>query len=424
MAKKRKPASAKQFLGQAAILMLFLVGLLIAFYPLYVNTLNDFLDQRRIEQVKQQDASQAAKLAEMREENKKLAQTGGSPGADPFSDKSTGKQDANYFEEHLIGSVTLPKLDIEVQLFDTTNEFLLDSGATVLQGTSFPTGGTDTHTVISAHSGLPNRELFTHLNQLTIGDQFILTVYGEKFAYEVFEINTVKPDETELLRIRPGEDLATLLTCTPYMINSHRLLVTGKRVPYTEEVKAAAQTAVKKQTQKNLLIMGGTLVVVLGLLYLIYRAIKRYVLWRRRGDLVFWRLTDTKMPEGSAPNSLDDKESGPRILRDSPDGNLEKKDRSAMVPVIGAQYALYNRWGRKPIQRNGQPLTAISDHEGKVVFADLPGGMFVLKELAPDVQVSVSVGIKKWRQAHLRFFSKKNQKMIFQNEPKMIIKKG
>lgn len=401
--KKHKPGSTKHYIGQIGILIVFLIGMLVAFYPLYVNSLNDFLDQRRIEQVQKKSAIRSEKMEKKRAENAKLAESGNSPGSDPFTNEVTGKFEADYFEKHGIGSVTLTKLDLEIPLFDLTNDFLLDSGATVLQGTSFPTGGKDTHTVISAHSGLPNRELFTNLYKLKVGDQFVLTVYGEKLAYEVFEIRTVEPHETDSLRIRSGEDLATLLTCTPYMINSHRLLVTGKRIPYTEKVEAAVSEAVKQRQQKNIMVLVGTLLVIVTMLWMIYRAIKRFILWRRRGDLIFWRMTDND--------------------NHTPSGQLAKKSEE-LTPVVGAQYALYNQWGRKPIQRNGQPLTAISDHEGKVVFADLPGGMFVLKELAPDVQVSVSVGIKKWRQAHLRFFSKKNQKMIFQNEPKMIIKKG
>lgn len=101
--------------------------------------------------------------------------------------------------------------------------------------------------MISAHSGLPNRRLFTELDRLENGDTFILTVLGEKLAYQVKNIQVVLPDDTSVLTISEGEDLVTLLTCTPYMINTHRLLVTGHRIPYNESVKRRR----KRKSGKN-----------------------------------------------------------------------------------------------------------------------------------------------------------------------------
>ena len=394
MSKKTKRSSTKQFIMQVVMLMLLLAGFLIGLYPFYANALNDFIDQRRLEQVKQADSEKAAKeLAEKQKENAALAEEGGAPGVvDPFANESRGSIDQAYYDERLIGAVTLLKVDLEVPLFDTTNDLLLNYGATVLQGTSFPVGGTDTHTVISAHSGLPERALFTDLHRLKIGDRFVLTVYDEKLAYEVFEIDTVLPQETEGLQIRKGEDLATLITCTPYMINSHRLLVTGRRVPYTEELAAAATGAVKKRQQINLLVIGGTLLLVAVVLYLLYRALKSYILWHRRGDLIFWRMTENLAAQA--------------------------------IPVAGARFALYDRRGHKPIRRNGQPIEATADAEGRVVFQNLPGRMYIMKELSPQAELKIAVGIKKWRQHQIRFFGKKNQKIVFQNDPKMIIKTG
>ncbi|WP_424684429.1 class C sortase [Enterococcus sp.] len=380
--KHLKKKSRRKLVGKIGLLLLFLVGSLIALYPFYVNTLNDWLDQQRISHYNQELVKKQAALDAKRKENAKLAETGISPGSDPFTDDITGGISEEYYQEHLIGRVMIPKLDLVTPLFDTTNDRLLNYGATVLQGTSFPAGGADTHSVVSAHSGLHDRELFTRLGQLKEKDLFVIEVYGEKMAYEVFEITTVLPNETESLVIRPGEDLVTLLTCTPYMINSHRLLVTGKRVPYTETVQEAVKTGQAKRQQKNLFISLGTLLLILILLYLLYRSIKAFVLWKRRGDLVFWR-------ESANPQTN--------------------------------QYALFNRRGKKPIRRNGVPVTAKADQQGKVVFEDLPGSLFVLKEDNPNSDVAVLVGIKKWRQHSPRFFPKKSQKERFINGEKLII---
>ncbi|XFE28447.1 sortase [Listeria innocua] len=104
----------------------------------------------------------------------------------------------------MIGSVNIPKIQINISLYDRLNGMILENGAGVLQGTSFPLGGNSTHSVISAHSGLPNRRLFTELDRLEHGDTFILTVFGEKLAYQVENIQVVLPDDTSVLTIEEG----------------------------------------------------------------------------------------------------------------------------------------------------------------------------------------------------------------------------
>ncbi|OTN94487.1 srtC [Enterococcus faecium] len=110
----------------------------------------------------------------------------------------------------------------------------MEKGSSLLEGTSFPTGGKNTHAVISGHRGLPQVKLFTDLPELQEGDEFYLEVYGETLVYQVDQIKTVVPTDTQDLQIESGKDLVTLLTCTPYMINSHRLLVRG--IPYHPKV--------------------------------------------------------------------------------------------------------------------------------------------------------------------------------------------
>lgn len=389
MKKKSPKGNGKRLFGQVMIVLMFMVGSMIALYPFYINALNNFLDEKRMEQMQTDLAKKQDELKKREEENKKLAKSGFSAGngLDPFEEEPHGEKEDSYYAEHAIGSIAIPTIEVDIPLYDTTNNYLLNRGATVLQGTSFPSGGADTHTVISAHSGLPDRNLFTNLEDVKKGDQFVLTVYGKKLAYEVHKIEVVVPQDTSKLKIEPGQDLATLITCTPYMINSHRLLVTGHRVPYSEELKSLVKKGNQARETKNMAIIAGTILLVLLGLYLLYRAIKGFMLRRRRFDLVF--------------------------LRENATGEV--------LPT--AEYALFTKKGKSPIIRNGDTLKAKADAAGKVVFTDLPGSIYTLKEIAPDAAVQSRVGIKKWRQKQMRFYPKGKQKAIFVNEEALKIKK-
>lgn len=157
--------------------------------------------------------------------------------ADPFSSlqKEGIKEYARMLEiNEQIGYVSVPKLLIEIPIYAGTSESVLHKGAGHLESTSLPVGGEGTNTVITAHRGLPTARLFTDLDKMEKGDVFYIRNIKETLAYRVTDIKTVEPQDISTVRIEEGEDLATLLTCTPYMVNSHRLLVTGERMPYTD----------------------------------------------------------------------------------------------------------------------------------------------------------------------------------------------
>ena len=151
------------------------------------------------------------------------------------------------------------------------------AGAETLVGTSLPVGGNGTHAVLSAHSGMASSKLFSDIDQLTEGDMFYIHVLGEVLAYKVDAIHTVLPTDTSLLQIEKGEDLVTLVTCTPFAINTHRLLVRGHRVLYTpdqEAVVAAGKPAASSWTQHYLIGLGiglGAVAVVGGGYFLVRR---------------------------------------------------------------------------------------------------------------------------------------------------------
>ena len=140
-------------------------------------------------------------------------------------------------------SVEIPKIDVCLPVYHGTSETVLKKGAGHLECSSFPIGGESAHAVISAHTGLSTAKMFTDLTELKEGDIFFLHVLDRTLAYSVCSIQVVRPEETEPLSIQKGRDIVTLLTCTPYGVNTHRLLVTGERTEYSEEVQKEAESA-------------------------------------------------------------------------------------------------------------------------------------------------------------------------------------
>lgn len=136
----------------------------------------------------------------------------------------------------IIGTIEIPKIEVNLPIYHGTNDDVLSVGAGHLEDTSIPVGGENTHTVITGHSGLPSNKLFTRLDELEKNDKFYIYVLDEVLAYEIDKIEVVLPENVNY-QIEDGKDLATLVTCTPYGINTHRLLVTGHRIPYKQSVK-------------------------------------------------------------------------------------------------------------------------------------------------------------------------------------------
>lgn len=150
----------------------------------------------------------------------------------------------NLTGDGMMGYVQIPKINVKIPIFHTTDESVLQVAAGHLEGSSLPTGGEGSHAVISAHRGLPSAALFTDLDRLEEGDCFLLYILDEILCYKVDKISVVEPQDTKALVAEEGKELVTLLTCTPYGVNSHRLLVRGYRVPYEElEEEAVAMSA-------------------------------------------------------------------------------------------------------------------------------------------------------------------------------------
>ena len=182
-----------------------------------------------------------------REYNRKLAERGIAL-EDAFSSTETDedgyKEQLSMDEDGVMGIIEIPKIQVSLPIYHGTSEEVLQKGAGHLQGSSLPVGGEDTHTCISAHRGLPNKKMFTNVDQLENGDVFLIQVLDDTCVYEIYSIETVTPDQTGSLEIQSGQDLATLITCTPYGINTHRIFVHGRRISSEEaETGEAIETA-------------------------------------------------------------------------------------------------------------------------------------------------------------------------------------
>lgn len=161
--------------------------------------------------------------------------------ADPFSESNENQTEDDVYNNLLkiddtgmMGYIDIPKLDVVFPVYHGTSEKVLQSGVGHLKNTSLPVGGESCHAVLSGHRGLANAKIFTDLNKMEVGDVFYIKVLHHTFAYQVDQILTVLPSDTDALQIERGKDYVTLVTCTPYAVNTHRLLVRGTRIPYEE----------------------------------------------------------------------------------------------------------------------------------------------------------------------------------------------
>ena len=228
------------------LILIFLVGLSVMLYP----TVSDYVNQRHQSRAlasydetvnEMSDADYTAYFEAADAYNQRLAATPNS--------FFTPEQVSGYDETldvsgtGIMGYITIPRIGVELPVYHGTSDGVLQVAAGHLEGSSLPVGGAGTHAVISAHRGLPSAKLFTNLDELEAGDTFTITVLDRVLTYEVDRISIVLPTETDLLQPVEGQDYVTLMTCTPYGINTHRLLVRGHRVNTRESQKHVRVTA-------------------------------------------------------------------------------------------------------------------------------------------------------------------------------------
>lgn len=347
----KKAPGKRRLVTDILMLAVLVVGVLALLYPFVSDKVNEILDQQLISyyQHKANRENEAAleKIKAAQEaQNKKIAKEGTNPGTDPFAEekaKDQVKPTKTYYQTHTIGVIRIPKIDVKIPIFDRTTDVFLAKGASLLEGTSYPTGGENTHSVISAHRGLPEAKLFTDLPELAKGDTFFIEINKETHAYEVDQIKTIEPTDTSDMKLVEGADLITLMTCTPYMINSHRLLVRGHRIPYVPEMKKEIEKSDNQRQLKQILILAGAVAAVVLLAVIIWRWIRSVQIRNRRYELKLGLLDE------------------------------------AGQPLSAITLGLFTKNGKHPITRDGAPLTATSDEAGVVQLPDLRGGKYLVR---------------------------------------------
>lgn len=217
-----------------ALILVLLAGLSLMLYPLVSDLWNETRQSRAIADYTQavaamDDQSYRQLLRDAQAYNAELLDH-----PDRFypTEEEISRYEGllNVAGSGVMGYVEIPSIQVLLPIYHGVDEAVLQTAIGHIEGTSLPVGGESTHCVISGHRGLPSAKLFTDLDQLDLGDTFRLRILDEVLTYEVDQIRIVEPDDLSLLEIEPGEDLCTLVTCTPYGVNSHRLLVRGRRV--------------------------------------------------------------------------------------------------------------------------------------------------------------------------------------------------
>lgn len=224
-------------------ILVFFSALGITLYPVISNWYNERhqseIHTQYLELIKQVDDSDLIQAKELADEYN-AAIVPGTQLSDAFSQDALlwasedYQNQLNLAGEGIMGYIEIPQLQVNLPIYHGTDSKTLDIGIGHLLGSSLPVGGRNTHSVLTGHSGMANQKMFSDLDKLELGDVFYLQVLGETLAYQVDAINVVLPYDTTFLGITEGEDLCTLITCTPFGINTHRLLVRGARIPYEE----------------------------------------------------------------------------------------------------------------------------------------------------------------------------------------------
>lgn len=218
--------------------LLFWAGFLICIFPVISNMVErqrqaDAVATYRQTMEKEDEKEIEEKWRQANEYNEMLFQAKG--GIVEETEEKKYEELLNIHGTDIMGSLEIPKIQVELPIYHGTEDEVLSNGIGHLEGTSLPIGGENTHSVLTGHRGLPSSKLLVRLDEMKIGDLFFIYTYKEVMAYKVEDIMVVKPEDTAWMEIKGEKDLVSLVTCTPFGINSHRLIVTGRRVDYKEK---------------------------------------------------------------------------------------------------------------------------------------------------------------------------------------------
>lgn len=238
--------------------ILLLAGILVLLYPVFATQYNNQRQERIASEFSAvaENAGPDAVAENLRRADEYNLKASESPILDPWLDaqRPGTAQYQDYLSQlnlnDVMATIKIPSIDVNLPIYHGTDTATLDKGVGHLFGTALPVGGESTHTVLTGHTGLGNATMFDQLTSVKMGDYFYIETAGRHLKYQVTDIRVVLPHETESLNKVEGKDLATLITCTPYGVNTHRLLVTGERVPMDDEAAAAEAAQVKGSVMK------------------------------------------------------------------------------------------------------------------------------------------------------------------------------
>lgn len=279
MTKKKRKLNRKT--QNLLIILIFLIGLIVLLYPTFSDVYNRLRNQNLIakyddvvKNISETDYSQMISEAKAYNDQHTV---------NVFVDAFNGEE---YILSHpydtllnplgdlTMGYIEIPKIDVRLAIGHGTGIETLEKGVGHIEGTSLPIGGKGTHSVLSAHRGLPSAKLFTDLDMIEEKDKFFLYILNETLAYEVDQIKVVEPTEADDLMIDENEDYVTLLTCTPYGVNSHRLLVRGHRIPFVEDdiaIEASHHQISDRDKPIYALILGLILLLIILIIFMIIK---------------------------------------------------------------------------------------------------------------------------------------------------------
>ena len=270
-------------LMRIGLILIFITGLGILLYPTISNLLMNIFQTTAIQQYNytveqmQQDKIEEI-LSEARVYNEQFKNT---IVVDPFSQEAESSVNSEYNEilniDGTMGYIEIPKINVNLPIFHGTSEEVLKRGVGHIETTPLPIGGEGNHSVLSAHRGLPSAKLFTDLDKLEIDDVFMIKMLTETLVYRIDQIKVVEPTDTQYLQAEEGEDYITLITCTPYAINTHRMLVRGTRMD-TDEYLATINNGNldnEKDTINYLFIFIIVVFIVLIVIFIFTKAIRR-----------------------------------------------------------------------------------------------------------------------------------------------------
>lgn len=269
-------------LMKVGLVLIFITGLGILLYPIISNLLMNIFQTTAIQQYNytveqmQQDKIEEI-LSEARVYNEQFKNT---IVVDPFSQEAESSVNSEYNEilniDGTMGYIEIPKINVNLPIFHGTSEEVLKRGVGHIETTPLPIGGEGNHSVLSAHRGLPSAKLFTDLDKLEIDDVFMIKMLTETLVYRIDQIKVVEPTDTQYLQAEEGEDYITLITCTPYAINTHRMLVRGTRIDTDEYLASINNSNLDSEKESvNYLFIFIIVVLVILIVIFIFRKARR-----------------------------------------------------------------------------------------------------------------------------------------------------